>query len=293
MTFKIGDRVVAKDFISNLDLRGQTGKIININNSDDAMCVEFDNAFSRGHSSNGKGKDGHCRWGNKGNFELTDKPKLKVGDKIRILPRKEEWKTMSPCYNNEMLKYENTIHTIERMYDSEYINLTSVDYCWHSDWLELVEDEFAIGDRVNSHLMNATVIKLDPEDDTAFFVRYDGNECVDRVYKCHFIKISKGSSIDLTIHDESAIVKEYYGPIKIGGEWERTGLILKSKEVKTMSLEEKLLEEKLSATKNLREQEHLLERDREAVKSLEATVKQLKEDLKSLDDMLALAIKKK
>lgn len=69
--------------------------------------------------------------------------KFKVGDRVRILPRKEKQEEQYPCYVDEMLDYIGEIVTIIEIQSGDIILLDAQylddqDYRWHEDWLELV-----------------------------------------------------------------------------------------------------------------------------------------------------------
>ena len=77
--FRIGDRVVAVESVDGMaELTGKAGRVIWLLGST-VVSVEFDNPFRRGHSENGRGKDGHCRHGHWTSFEFeTDLSDVKV-----------------------------------------------------------------------------------------------------------------------------------------------------------------------------------------------------------------------
>ena len=64
MKFKVGDRVRAIGDVDKVDLTGKTGTVIEIRNTCYDIGVEFDEKFFWGHSCNGNGKNGYCRYGN-------------------------------------------------------------------------------------------------------------------------------------------------------------------------------------------------------------------------------------
>lgn len=77
MKFKVGDRVRAIDCVDGRKLAGQTGTVIDISGcfGDYDIGVEFDNLVPIwGHSCDGKGNVGHCRWGYEREFELISSP---------------------------------------------------------------------------------------------------------------------------------------------------------------------------------------------------------------------------
>lgn len=75
-------------------------------------------------------------------------PKFKVGDKVKILPRKDEWEETFPNYVGEMLEFENEIHPIHEICHDGTIKFdarhkacwSGLDgFYWHEDWLEPVK----------------------------------------------------------------------------------------------------------------------------------------------------------
>ena len=65
---------------------------------------------------------------------------LKVGDKVRVLPRKEEWWEQGPHYADEMLALEGTLHTVEMVKQSDDVRLSEGRYSWMRHWLDKVEE---------------------------------------------------------------------------------------------------------------------------------------------------------
>jgi hypothetical protein len=63
--------------------------------------------------------------------------KFKVGDKVRILPRKNGQAQQYPEYVDEMTKLAGTTCTVEHV-SGRYIELAGNDWGWHEDWLVLV-----------------------------------------------------------------------------------------------------------------------------------------------------------
>lgn len=68
-------------------------------------------------------------------------PKFKVGDKVKILPRKPEWETQGPHYTDRMRGHSLKVSTVERVHHvHSWITLSTDDgYWWHEDWLEPVK----------------------------------------------------------------------------------------------------------------------------------------------------------
>lgn len=69
-------------------------------------------------------------------------PKFKVGDMVRILPRKPEWRTHWPYYTDYMQDHSLKIDTVGDVHPHEpgCITLSSIGaYWWHEDWLEPVK----------------------------------------------------------------------------------------------------------------------------------------------------------
>lgn len=86
--FNIGDRVRVIDTFAGLNMKGETGTVIIVGERPIIIGVEFDNAFSAGHTCCGKGKAGRCRFGvSLEELELIKKPftksDLQNGDVIK------------------------------------------------------------------------------------------------------------------------------------------------------------------------------------------------------------------
>lgn len=63
--------------------------------------------------------------------------KFKVGDKVRVLPRKPEWGDQAPYYTEEMLDFEGQHATVAHVFDSGGVSLSKIyGFSWHEDWLE-------------------------------------------------------------------------------------------------------------------------------------------------------------
>lgn len=68
--------------------------------------------------------------------------KFKVGDKVRILPRKDGQEKQFPNYVDDMLDYIGEVDTVVFVGARDHILLNNTksddwDYQWHEDWLEL------------------------------------------------------------------------------------------------------------------------------------------------------------
>lgn len=74
MRYKIGDRVRVKKDLDGINLKGKIGTIITRGMYYD-YGIEFDDpiAGDKSHNCNGRGKDGHCRWGDEDELEPVDK----------------------------------------------------------------------------------------------------------------------------------------------------------------------------------------------------------------------------
>lgn len=62
---RIGDRVIGRNIVDGVDLRGMYGTLICIvdyPNSGRGYCVEWDNKDPRFHSGDGRGRECHCWW---------------------------------------------------------------------------------------------------------------------------------------------------------------------------------------------------------------------------------------
>lgn len=70
-------------------------------------------------------------------MEKKKEPKFKVGDYVKILPRKEvKGIGLMIGYLDDMLEYENTIQEIESIENDNDYMLKGLEYYWHEDWLE-------------------------------------------------------------------------------------------------------------------------------------------------------------
>lgn len=61
--------------------------------------------------------------------------KPKVGDKVRVLPRKYGDLDKSPFYADEMQFYAGEVRTVNSITGSGWYILDGLDYSWSSDWL--------------------------------------------------------------------------------------------------------------------------------------------------------------
>ena len=84
--FQVGDRVRAiEDVAGYANLIGKTGIVVHVR-EDDMLGVEFDEKFPGGHSANGRGKKGFCRYGELSAFELeTDISKIDIDISLESL----------------------------------------------------------------------------------------------------------------------------------------------------------------------------------------------------------------
>jgi hypothetical protein len=80
--FKIGDRVRVIDTFANKDMKNKVGTVVDFD--ENIFClweigVEFDEKLDwGGHSCDGKGKQGFCRWGLKRELELVEDRKIVI-----------------------------------------------------------------------------------------------------------------------------------------------------------------------------------------------------------------------
>ena len=84
----IGDKVIAKGKVDGLNLKGSKGKVVDID-EDDMVGIEFEKEFEKGHSCDGLGKDGYCRWCPKGSFKMLIKVNLPKKPKLNKVREKE------------------------------------------------------------------------------------------------------------------------------------------------------------------------------------------------------------
>ena len=77
MKYKIGDKVRVKERLDGINLKGRTGKVIAIGEHYD-YGIEFDEPISEGHSCDGRGKRGCCRWGYEGELEPAGDKKIVI-----------------------------------------------------------------------------------------------------------------------------------------------------------------------------------------------------------------------
>lgn len=93
MKYKVGDRVRVKNYFGNTNLKGKTGTVIAIGVYYD-YGVEFDEPIKEynGHNCDGRGKDGHCRWGYEAELEPVDNKIVITTDGKTTLARLYEGK---------------------------------------------------------------------------------------------------------------------------------------------------------------------------------------------------------
>ncbi len=80
--FKIGDRVRVIDTFSGKDMKNKVGTVVDLDKKvflQWDIGVEFDEPLGlEGHSCNGKGKHGFCRWGFKRELALIENKKIVI-----------------------------------------------------------------------------------------------------------------------------------------------------------------------------------------------------------------------
>lgn len=80
MKFKVGDRVRAIGEVDEVCLANRSGTVVEISIAGGYfdIGVEFDEPFVGGHDCYGKGKMGHCRYGDESEFELIRRCDLRI-----------------------------------------------------------------------------------------------------------------------------------------------------------------------------------------------------------------------
>lgn len=123
------------------------------------------------------------------------KPKFKVGDKVRILPRKPGQEKTYPWYTDFMTRFEGqvfTIKTITRPY--EFIKFVGMGNDWHPDWLELVDDkpftqqDLEVGMLVE-WLDECEVFSIDDDTEAEVYRHYDEVNKIFKLIDGNYIKI--------------------------------------------------------------------------------------------------------
>lgn len=68
--------------------------------------------------------------------------KFKIGDKVKILPRKEGQRDQYPTYTDTMIEDAGKQARIEGINEDNTLGLDiDKNYEWHPDWLELIDDK--------------------------------------------------------------------------------------------------------------------------------------------------------
>lgn len=64
---------------------------------------------------------------------------LKVGDKVRVLPRKGEWINQGPEYTEAMQELGGSIQRVNHVHLDGIVRLSGDNYAWMRHWLDKVE----------------------------------------------------------------------------------------------------------------------------------------------------------
>lgn len=169
-------------------------------------------------------------------FEKPNIPKFKVGDKVRILPRKDSSGDYRFSYVNEMLDYVGKTATIinytflkdsaKKWPDDGYAyTLKGLGWAWSSSMLKLVEDSDSKEEKYihPSQLKDGDIIKIWNKPNRSFiyiFKKYE-DDCIYRyasVYledcsfntnpKLHFGYSAESTKITYATEDEKKLLRE-------------------------------------------------------------------------------------
>ena len=67
---------------------------------------------------------------------------FKLGDRVRVLPRKDGQREQKPFYLDRMRQFENRLFNVEKIHYNGEISLCGLSYYrWNPEWLELVRRE--------------------------------------------------------------------------------------------------------------------------------------------------------
>lgn len=69
---------------------------------------------------------------------VANSESLKVGDRVRILPRQPGQEAIKPMYTRDMTHYAGDLATVRRVRESGHIEVSRNGYVWNKDWLERV-----------------------------------------------------------------------------------------------------------------------------------------------------------